>query len=132
MARGGMETFVHVVVGWSALVVLAARPLKKGWLFFSLVRVNDEAEAPIKNPTRQIDRNLTSTFQLAMVERVLGALVNAPGSCGEEEAVVGVLSSGGVMSVGAGTAELVLLRPPTIGQPFGGKISCVWVAMVRW
>ena len=126
MARGGMETFVHVVVGWSALVVLAARPLKKGWLFFSLVRVNDEAEAPIKNPTRQIDRNLTST----MVERVLGALVNAPGSCGEEEAVVGVLSSGGVMSVGAGTAELVLLRP-TIGQAFGGK-SCVWVAMVRW
>ena len=132
MARGGMETFVHVVVGWSALVVLAARPLKKGWLFFSLGRVNDEAEAPIKNPTRQIDRNLTSTFQLAMVERVLGALANAPGSCGEEEAVVGVLSSGGVMSVGAGTAELVLLRPPTIGQPFGGKISCVWVAMVRW
>ena len=131
MARGGMETFVHVVVGWSALVVLAARPLKKGWLFFSLVRVNDEAEAPIKNPTRQIDRNLTSTFQLAMVERVLGALVNAPGSCGEEEAVVGVLSSGGVMSVGAGTAELVLLRP-TIGQAFGWKISCVWVAMVRW
>ena len=131
MAHGGMETFAHVVVGWSALVVLAARPLKKGWLFFSLVRVNDEAEAPIKNPTRQIDRNLTSTFQLAMVERVLGALANAPGSCGEEEAVVGVLSSGGVMSVGAGTAELVLLRP-TIGQAFGGKISCVWVAMVRW
>ena len=67
-----------------------------------------------------------------MVERVvLGALANAPGSCGEEEAVFGVLSSGGVMSVGAGTAELVLLRP-TIGQAFGGKISCVWVAMVRW
>ena len=126
MARGGMETFVHGM-GWSALVV-AAGPLKKGWLFFTLVRVNDEAEATIKSPTRQIDRNfLTSTFQLAMVERVLGALDNAPGSCGEEEAVVGVLFSGGVISVGAGTtAALVLLRP-TIGQAFGWKISCVWV-----
>ena len=123
MARGGMETFVHGV-GWSALVV-ATRPFKKGWLFFSLVRVNDEAEATIKSPTRQIDRNLTSTFQLAMVERVLGALANIIGSHGEEEAVVVVLSLGMVMSV----EELVL--PPTIGQAFGWKNSCVWVAVVR-
>ena len=82
----------------------------------------------MKNPTRKIDRNLTNTFQLAMVERFLGALANGIGSCVEEETVVVVLSSGVlVMVVGA---ELVLLAQ--IGQAFGWKNSCVWVAVVRW
>jgi hypothetical protein len=81
----------------------------------------------MKNPTRQIDKNLTSMFQLAMVERFLGALANGIGSCVEEETVVVVLSSGVVMVVGA---ELVLLA--MIGQAFGWKNSCVWVAVVRW
>ena len=126
MARGGMEAFAHVVE-WSALVVA-----KKGCMFFSWVRVvNDKAEAIVKSPTRQIDKNLTSTFQLAIVERVLGALTNGIGLCGEEEAVVVVLSSGVVTVVGAELA--------TIGQQakaFGWKNSCVclvWVAVVvRW
>ena len=85
----------------------------------------------MKSPTRQIDKNLTNTFQLAMVERFLGALANGIGSCVEEETVVVVLSSGVlVMVVGA---ELVLpVRQPTIGQAFGWKNSCVWVAVVRW
>ena len=129
MARGGKEAFAHAV-GWPALVVAARPLLEKGW--FSWVRVHADvaAEATIKSPTRQIDKNLTSTFQLAMVERVLGALANGIGSCGEEEAVVVVLSSGVVV---VGAELLLLLRLlATIGQAFGWKNSCVWVAMVRW
>jgi hypothetical protein len=124
MERGGKEAFAHVV-GWPALVV-AARPLERGC--FSWVRVNADvaAEVTMKSPTRQIDKNLTSMFQLAMVERFLGALANGIGSCVEEETVVVVLSSGVVMVV----AELVLLA--MIGQSFGWKNSCVWVAVVRW
>ena len=59
----------------------------------------------------------------------MGALANGIGSCVEEETVVVVLSSGVVRveSIAVG-AELV----PTIGQAFGWKNSCVWVAMVRW
>ena len=94
-----MDSFAHVV-GWPALVKAARPALEKGC--FSWVRI-EVAEATIKSPTRQIDKNLTSTFQMVMVERVLGALDSVPGSCGEEEAVV--VSSGVVMSVGA---ELVL------------------------
>ena len=119
-----MTAFAHVM-GWSALVV-AARPLGKGCFSWVMIEV---AETTIKSPTRQIDRNLTSTFQIATVERVLGAQANVIGSCGEEEAVVVVLSSG-LMSV---EAELmVLLLRPTIGQTFGWKNSCVWVAVVFW
>ena len=124
----GMDSFAHVV-GWSALVV-AARPalLEKGC--FSWVRI-EVVEATIKSPTRQIDKHLTSTFQKATVERVLGALANVIGSCGEEEAGVVVLSSV-TMSVEAELVLVLLLRPPTIGQAFGWKNSCVWVAVVRW
>ena len=124
IAREGMDSFAHVV-GWPALMKAARPALEKGC--FSWVRVNEVAEATIKSPTRQIDTNLTSTFQKATVERVLGGLANVIGLCGEEEAGVVVLSSRVVMSV---EAELVLR--PTIGQAFGWKNSCVWVAVVRW
>ena len=71
---------------------------------------------------------------MVMVERVLGALANVIGLCGEEEAVVVVLSSRVVPWVVLSVeAELmVLLLRPTIGQAFGWKKSCVWVAVVRW
>ena len=95
-----MDSFAHVV-GWPALVKAARPALEKGC--FSWVRI-EVAEATIKSPTRQIDRNLTSTFQKATVERVLGALANVIGLCGEEEAGVVVLSSGLMLTVETGAA----------------------------
>ena len=72
-------------------MVVAARPaLEKGC--FSWVRI-EVAETTIKSPTRQIDKNLTSTFQMVMVERVLGALDSVPGMtgmcCGDKEEAFG-------------------------------------------
>ena len=125
-ACGGMDSSV-LVVGWYALVVAVRPALEKALGCFSWVRI-EVAEATIKSPTRQIDKIFTSTFQKATVERVLGALANVIGLCGEEETVVVVLSSGVVMSV----EELVHVLRPTIGQAFGWKNSCVWVAVVRW
>ena len=123
MAREGMDSFAHVV-GWSALVVAARPALEKGC--FSWVRVNEVAEATIKSPTRQIDTNLTSTFQKATVERVLGGLANVIGLCGEEEAIVVVLSSV-TMSV---EAELVMVLC-CCGRRLG-KLSVEKILALGW